>query len=54
MKQVLNNQNGHGQVPSGKDILKFLGILITFPVSIPVIKLVEKIKEKKKKRGEDE
>lgn len=54
MLKIINNQDGHGQVPSGKELLKLFGVLITFPVSLPIIKIVEKIKEKKQKREKDE
>ena len=46
---LLNNQKGHGQVPSGKDALKLLAILVTFPVSVPALLIIGKIKEKRKK-----
>lgn len=47
MKNLVCNENGHGIVPSTKDVLKIVGVLVTFPVSIPVIILKEKLKKKK-------
>lgn len=47
----LNNQNGHGY-PSLKDWLKVLGVVVTTPISIPVILLKEKIKKKKEEKNE--
>ncbi len=51
MKNILNNQNGHGYVPSGKELLKigaqFLGIILTAPISIPVMIILDKRKQKK-------
>ena len=46
-----NNQNGHGY-PSSKDWLKVLGVLITFPISIPVILIKDKIDKKKEEKNE--
>jgi hypothetical protein len=42
---ILNNQNGHGQVPSAKDVLLILLVLITLPISLPIIILREKFKK---------
>lgn len=52
MKNIINNENGHGQVPSGKDLLKVGLVLVTFPVSLPVIWIKEKIKKKLEERKE--
>lgn len=47
----LNNQKGHGY-PSGKDWLKVLGVIVTAPISIPVLLIKEKLdKRKKEKEG---
>ena len=50
MRKLLFNQNGHGQVPSGKEMLKIIGILLTAPISFPVLILIDKIKEKRKEK----
>jgi len=50
MKNLLFNNHGHGQVPTTKEMLKILGVLLTAPISIPVIMLIEKIKRKKKEK----
>jgi len=50
MKKFLLNNSGHGQVPSGKDMLKIIGVVLTCPVSIPVLMLIDKIKAKKEKK----
>ena len=41
------NQKGHGY-PSLKDWLKVIGVIVKFPVSIPTLLIIEKIKDKKK------
>ena len=46
---IINNQKGHGY-PDLKDWLKVVGVIITFPVSIPVILIKDKIKNKKEKK----
>lgn len=47
LKKVVANQDGHGQVPSGKDLLKLGFFIITLPVSLPVLIIKEKLKKKK-------
>jgi hypothetical protein len=50
MRKIICNQNGHGQVPSGKDLLKIgLGIL-TFPITLPILLIKEKLKKRKEKK----
>lgn len=50
MKNIINNQNGHGYGISGKDLLKILGGIIIAPVYIPVILIKEKLKKRKEKK----
>lgn len=50
MKTIINNQKGHGQVPTGKDLLKLGLFIITFPVSIPILLIKEKIDKKREKK----
>lgn len=45
----IDNQNGHGY-PSGKDWLKVFGIIITAPISLPVLYIRDKIKKSKEKK----
>jgi hypothetical protein len=50
MKNIINNQNGHGQIPSGKDILKIIGGILLAPIALPVIIIKKKLKERKEKK----
>jgi len=50
MKNIINNQNGHGQAPSGKDILKIIGGILIAPIALPVIIIKKKLKERKEKK----
>lgn len=45
---LIRNEKGHGQVPYTKELIKILLILITFPISFPVIFIIEWIKKRKK------
>lgn len=51
MKNILNNENGHGYGISGKDLLKIIGGIIIAPVAIPVIIIKKKLEEKKEKKA---
>ena len=48
--KILSNQSGHGYVPSFKDLLKIGATILTFPISVPVLMLVDKIKRKRKEK----
>lgn len=48
MKKFLNNEKGHGYI-GVKDLLKIGAIIVTFPVSVPVLIIKDKIKKKKEK-----
>ena len=50
MKAIICNEKGHGQVPSGKDLLKIGLFIITAPISIPFLLIKDKIKKKKEKK----
>lgn len=50
MKNIINNQNGHGYGISGKDILKLIGGIIISPIAIPVIIVKKKLKERKERK----
>lgn len=43
---MINNNRGHGY-PGIKDWLKVLGVIVTAPISIPVLIIKDKIKKKK-------
>lgn len=46
-QSVLNNENGHGQVPDAKGILKIIGGIIISPVYLPYVIVKEKLKKRK-------
>jgi hypothetical protein len=52
MHKILFNQNGHGQVPGGKDLLLIALGVLTAPISVPVMIVIKKIKKKKEKKSE--
>jgi hypothetical protein len=49
LKRILNNQNGHGQAPSGKDAVKIAVAILTVPVWGPFALIYQGAKKLKKK-----
>ena len=47
-KKIISNEHGHGYIGI-KDLLKIGAIIVTFPVSVPVLIIKDKIKKKKDK-----
>ena len=50
LKLILGNESGHGMAIEPKDLLKIGAVILTFPISIPILIIRDKIKKRKKKR----